>query len=312
MTRDRDALLDRLAREAPPSEVALERLRVRRASKARTARIRAGALGGFVAIAVVAGALFGATRHTTGARTHDGGSNPSVPLVAQPGQYYYSSFEFWDASANSALTHPSYTDTLWIGPDGSGRNVGNGGGLANRDQTFAAGELKFLDLSADPNSAIQQLIDRGSSTGASPNPIATSSPGRSQETTSLLRTLQDLLTVGADVYLTPEQTAAVFDGAQSIEGVTTQEGVADPLGRPATRLGFVIDYGYGAGDRVDWYFDAQTKQFMGQVWVNTGSNQVHSAMLVVTAGIADSTTDPPSSDASYVPTGNTTPDFATG
>jgi hypothetical protein len=172
--------------------------------------------------------------------------------------------------------------------------------------------LKFLDLSADPNSAIQQLIDRGSSTGASPNPIATSSPGRSQETTSLLRTLQDLLTVGADVYLTPEQTAAVFDGAQSIEGVTTQEGVADPLGRPATRLGFVIDYGYGAGDRVDWYFDAQTKQFMGQVWVNTGSNQVHSAMLVVTAGIADSTTDPPSSDASYVPTGNTTPDFATG
>jgi len=237
----------------------------------------------------------------------DGGS---VPLVAQPGQYYYTSTAFWDASANSGLSEPSYTNTLWVGPDGSGHVVSTGS-PANHDTTYAPGELKLLDLTADPNSAIQQLIDRGSATGASPNPIATSSPGRSQDTTSLIRTLQDLLTLSADAYLTPEQTVAIFDGAQSIEGVTTQEGVVDPLGRPATRLSFIIDYNTAAGDRVDWYFDAQTKQFMGQVWVS-GSTQVHSAMLVVTSGIAGSANDVPSPDASYVPTGNPTPDFATG
>jgi hypothetical protein len=305
--RDRNGLLDRMARTAPSDDAAFDKLRMRRAAKARAARIRAGALGGFVAIALVAGALFGLTQRTDPTAPSDGGS---VPLVAQPGQYYYTSFEFWDASASSGLTGPSYTDTLWIGPDGSGHNVSSGG-ASDQDKTYAPGSLSFLDLSADPNSAIQQLIDRGSAAGASPNPIATSSPGRSQETTSLIRTLQDLLTLSADAFLTPEQTVAIFDGARSIEGVTTQEGVVDPLGRPATRLSFIIDYNRAAGDRVDWYFDAQTKQFMGQVWVS-GSTQVHSAMLVVTAGIADSANDQPSPDATYVPAGDPRPDFATG
>ena len=312
MTRDRNGLLDRLAREAPSDNAALERLRMRRAAKARAARIRAGVLGGFVAIAVVAGTLFGATRQTTGAKTHDGGSNPRVPLVAQPGQYYYSSLALWQPDAATGLSNPSYSFQVWIAPDGSGRRVSSGGQGGNQDTTFHPGELKFLDLSANPDSAIQQLIQRGAPDGASPNPIATSSPGRSQETTSLLRTLDDLLTMGADVSLTPEQTSAMFEGAQSIEGVTTDVAVTDPLGRPATRLSFIIDYNYGAADRVDWYFDPQTKQFMGEVWVNLGSNQVDSAMLVLTAGIAGSANEVPSPDATYVPAGSPKPEFATG
>ena len=77
---------------------------------------------------------------------------------------------------------------------------------------------------------LEQLIQRGSEGGASPNPIATTSPGRSQETTSLLRTLQDLLALGSDVFLTPEQTATVFEAASMIDDVTTEAGVSDPLG----------------------------------------------------------------------------------
>ena len=311
MNRNRDPLLDRVAEEVPPRAPALERLEARREAKAGAARLRAGALGLMIAVMVVGGILLWSP---LGSDDSSGtpGSGSSVPLVAAPGEYYYVRLANWSSSESNAPlpAHPDVVE-FWYGPDDSGRAVYEEGGEP-RDERFPPGQMPLVplaDLSTDGATILEQLNQRGSPGGASPNPIATTSPGRSQETTSLLRTLQDLLTMSAQ-FLTPEQVAAVFEGAQGIDGMSTQRGTTDPLGRPATTLSFVIDYNLGAGSRVEWYFEPETGQWMGEAWVDQGTGAATSATLVEMAGIATSLDALPGRDARYVPEGSTTPDFS--
>jgi hypothetical protein len=307
MTRERDALLNRIKEQLPTQSDAFERLVDRRESKARRSRITAGALGVGVTVALISGLVVwspftGDDRATD--RVQPGGS--TVPLVAGSGEYYYLRLVSYDSK--SGLGNPS---SVWIGPDGSGRLLTEDLGEP-RDERFGPGQMpgSFLpELSADPNELLQQLIERGSPGGASPNPIASSSPGRSQEMTSLLRTLQDLLTLGGDAFLTPEQIAGVFEAAQGLNEVTTEPGVSDPLGRPAVRLSFVIDYDIGSESTIQWYFEPTTGQFMGEVWVNGRTEDAEQATLIETAGIAGSVDDRPAPDARYVPEGKAQPTF---
>ena len=307
MTRERDALLTRIKDQLPARPDAFERLVDRRGSKVRRTRITAGALGIGVTVAMISGLVVwspftGADRSTD--RVRPGGS--TVPLVAGSGEYYY--LRIVSYGGESGLGNPA---SVWIGPDGSGRLLADESGTL-KDERFGPGEMpgSFLpELSADPDQLIQQLIERGSPGGASPNPIASSSPGRSQEMTSLLRTLQDLLTLGGDAFLTPEQIAEVFVAAQGINEVTTERSATDPLGRSAVRLSFVIDYDIGSGSAIQWYFEPTTGQFMGEVWVNGRTGDVEQATLIETAGIAGSVDDRPAPGARYVPEGNARPAF---
>ena len=314
MTRvDRDqGLLDRVKARVPPPADALPRIHARRSAKARRARVTAGVVGLALAAAILGTVVTLASTSENGIDVRPANVEPTTPLVASPGQYYYMRIARYIPRTGDGPVGPEpNVAEVWLGPDGSGRVVDDDGGTQG-DERFGPGEFpaQFLpELSTDADTLLQQLIQRGTPGGASPNPIATSSPGRSQETTTLLRTLQDLLTLGADAFLTPEQTAAAFEAAQSLDEVTTETGVTDPLGRAAVRLSFVIDYNYKSGSTVEWYLEPETGQFMGELWVDRASHKVTSAALVEAAGISASVERPPTADALYVPEGGKRPAF---
>ncbi|CAN5803977.1 hypothetical protein BH18ACT17_BH18ACT17_13230 [soil metagenome] len=229
-----------------------------------------------------------------------------MPLVAPPGSYYYVRVSSWGPGDSGVQATPN--SEIWAGADESGRVL-----QGERDERFAPGELPgaFLpDLSTDPAVLLGQLMQRGSENGDSPNPIASTSPGRSQETTSLLRTLQDLLTFGSDVFLTPDQTAAAFEAAATLDDVATETGIEDPFGRAAVRLSWVVDYNIGPGSRVLWYFEPTTGQFMAQLWVNQRTGEIEAASWIEQAGIVSSIEDVPAPEASYVPEGSAEPDLS--
>ena len=311
MTRNRHELLERVKSQVPPPADALERLHERRDMKMRRSRM-AAAIVGLAATAGIVGGLVMWASSTGGNSSVIGPANeaPAVPVLAEPGQYYYVRFAWYDFSDQSAGTR---VGEIWYGPNDSGRRLVDSPLVTEAvDDRFGPGEFpaEFLpDLSTDPSVVLTQLIERGSPGGRSPNPIPTSSPGRTQETTSLLRTLEDLMTLGSDAFLTPDQTAAIFQAAQTIGDVTVTTDVSDPLGRAAVRLSFVIDYDQGAGSTVEWYFDPTTGQFLGEVWVDKGSGAT-SATIIEAAGIAASMDDRPPADALYVPEGTAPATFA--
>jgi len=305
--RDHDPVLDRIGEQLRPVGDPLERVVQRRASKVFRRRVSAGVLGLAVTAALIAGVYaFGVATPGTGAHAvRPAGSG--MPLVAEPGQYYYVRFSSFQTGEYGSVVRGG-GGQLWVGPDRSGRIVQSDPAA---DQRYGAGELplQLLSLSDPPGSAIQQLIERGAPGGASPNAIATTSPGRSPGTTSLLRTLEDLFTFGSDAFLTPTQIRAVFEGAQTIPDITTTGGVTDPLGRAATRLSFVIDYDDGHPAEVDWYFDPSTGQFMGEVWRDQATGAPQAATVIDAAGIAGSLDDAPTVGALYVPQGSDQPGF---
>jgi hypothetical protein len=307
-SHDRD-LLERVKAHVPPPTDAFERLHDRRDAKMRRSRMAAGILG-LAATGAIVAILVMWVSNTPGDSTvlRPGGQDTAAPLVADAGQYYYVRFAWYDFSGDSAA--PTVGE-IWYGPDDTGRRAVEVAGKPTDDR-FGPGEFpaEFLpDLSTDPNVVLTQLIERGSPGGASPNPIPTSSPGRTQETTSLLRTLEDLLTLGSDAFLTPEQTATVFEAAQTIGDVTVTRDVTDPLGRAAVRLSFVIDYNQPSDATVEWYFDSTTGQFLGEVWRDGSSGHALRAMMIESAGIARSMDDRPTADALYVPEGTGHPNF---
>ena len=311
MTREHHPLLERVKQQLPTEPVAFQRLEERRESKARRKRATAGVVGLSVTAVLIGGLVWSTSRTNGGGDEVVTPGDSNVPLVAGAGEYYYVRLVWYSDLDQTPGLDDSAVGKLWIGPDDSGR-VWSPEGEGTEDDRYAAGEFpaQFLpELSDDPDTMLQQLIQRGSEGGASPAVIATTSPGRSQETTSLLRTLQDLLVYGGDVFLTPQQTATVFVAATTIDEVPTEQGATDPLGRPATKLSFVIDYNIGPGSIVEWYFDPETGQFMGELWTNAASGEVQGAALVEMAGIAPSVDDQPEPGAQYVTLGSSEPSF---
>jgi hypothetical protein len=124
----------------------------------------------------------------------------------------------------------------------------------------------------------------------------------------VLRAIQDLVAYGSE-YVTPPQQAALLEAAATIADVRTEEGVVDPLGRPATRLTFVIHYEMDEGSDVQWYVEPTTGQFMGEVWVDRATGQATSASFVAAAGISESRDEVPRTNNLYVPEGVEPPSF---
>lgn len=160
------------------------------------------------------------------------------------------------------------------------------------------------NLSTDPDEFLRQLTERSSPGGASPVPIATTSPGRSQETTSVLRSMSDLL--GFDSVLMPGQIRALFGAAQQVDGVTTQHDVVDPWGRPAVSLSHVINYPPSPGADLVWFFDPDSGQFLGEAWVDEQPGKASWRTVVEMAGITDSDDETPAPGAQFIPQPNDT------
>lgn len=291
MTRSRSDLLDRIDRELPAQPDAYERLRGRRERKAMRRRVAGGLVGVGITAALIGG-LFFSLRTDSGRpdeATQLGWSD--IPLVPGRGEYYYVRFS-WPGNG---------TVQIWLASDGSGRRVWQGGAVPT-DERFTSEESSgwlVPELSSEADEFLQQLTERSGPGGASPVPIATTSPGRSQEATSVLRSMSDLLTF--DSVLMPGQIQALFGAAGQIEGVTTQRDVVDPWGRPALSLTHVIDYPPGPGSDLVWYFDPDTGQFLGEAWVNQRTGKVADGTVVEMAGIVDSDHDEPAPDARFIP-----------
>lgn len=290
MTRSRNDLLDRIDRELPALPDAYERLRGRRERKVMRRRVAGGIVGVSITAALVGGLFFSLR---TGADRSDEATQlgwSDIPLVPGPGEYYYVRFS-WPGNG---------TVQIWLAPDGTGRRVWRDG-AAPMDERFTSEESSgwlVPELSSEPDEFLRQITERSGPGGASPVPIATTSPGRSQETTSVLRSMSDLLTF--DSVLMPGQIQALFGAASQIEGVTTQRDVVDPWGRPALSLTHVIDYPPGPGSDLVWYFDPDTGQFLGEAWVDQ-RGKVSDGTVVEMAGIVGSIHDVPAPEARFMP-----------
>ena len=321
MKREHDPILDRVREQFPPSPDAFERLQRRRETKATRSRVVVGAVGLGVTAALITGLVL--SRSQSGS-VPDGSSNAgsepnAVPLVAGEGQYYYVSivtYEHPSGVVDDGQAHPltpvreGWSTRWWVGLDDSGR-IDSVPGSTPDDGRWAAGEFPgelVPDLSTDPDVLRSQLTERMSAGGASPMPVPTSIPAGSPDPL-LPGSVAGLLELSGPSFLTPEQSRAVFEVMQGLDGVTTEPGLTtDPLGRSAVRLNSSIGSESGLTYEDRWYFEPATGQFMGQVSVDM-SGAVVFAVLVHAAGIADSLDAPPSAAALYVPEGASDPSF---
>ena len=292
MTRSRNDLLDRIERDMPIHPDSFERLRTRRERKMMNRRVAGGVVGVGITLSLVSGIIL-AIRAESG--RVDDVAQPDwaeVPHAPGPGEYYYVRF-LWPGNGEVQL---------WLAADGSGRRLWRGGAgptevLFSSEEGTA--EWLVTDLSNDSDEFLEQLSERSGPGGASPVPIATTSPGRSQEMTSVLRSMSDLLSF--DSALMPGQIQALFGAAQQIDGVTMQVDVVDPWGRPAVSLSHVIDYPPSAASDLVWYFDPDTGQFLGEAWVNHRTGKVNAGTVVEMAGIVDSDHEVPAPNARFMP-----------
>jgi hypothetical protein len=317
MRQDRD-LLERIRRQVPPPDRAFERLTTRRRAKARNARLGTATLALLIAALGIGAAIWS---FRGPAKTHRPSPlDEGTRLVAAPGEYYYTRTLHYfrppevrplgeDGSSSEPLLGP-WVEELWYGPDGSGRattetevprdsSVGRGW-ITEDDTTFGPGEIPIehlSDLPTDPDELLQVLTVRSMPGGASPNPIATSSPGRSQQATSLLRTLQDLF-AGDEQFTPPLVRVAMFEITRRIEDVEAIERATDPVGRPAVVLRWVVQY-EGPPSIVEWYFDPATHQLMASTWTEGGT--LLQASIVTDAGIVASTSDVPGPSERFFP-----------
>ena len=343
--RENSDVLERIRRQVAVPSPAFERLQRRRAERSRNGRIAAGIVAAVVAVAATGGA-FVATSGGRAGRTvaaDRGHSGTSPRLIAGPGEYYYSKVAWYyandpvpaksdrelaldreDGKLDGRWLVGPWTSELWYAGDASGRFVfapyrgADAGGVGFSsfegsravDRSYGPGEIPLDDLasrlSADPVELYDQLLERSAPGGASPNPIATTSPGRTQEDTSLLRSLDDILS-GNEHFSTPELEAALFDVASRIPGVVVEGGVLDPMGRRAVALRWTVQY-EGPPATVTWYWDPWSGQFMGRSWVQDG--RVLQAQVVLSDGIARSTDDAPAPPDEFFPTAQGDPTFA--
>lgn len=290
MTRDRNAVLDRVQRELPVDPDAFRRLEERSDRRAVRRRVAGGVVGVSLTVAIVAGLASVTGSDEIASPIPVATGDPDARLTAATGEYYY-----------VRLSSGGTTNERWYGPDGSGRFTTSIDGAVVDDRSFEPGELTgklYSALPEDPVALIAHLRDRSAPDGPSPISIATPAPSLDPDEAVLLA-MADLLGYGSD-YLVPEQAAAVFRAASTMQGVVLDDGV-DPLGREATTL----SWNFRDEDSVilvRWYFEPTTHQFMGEQRFDSATGGgLLGRQVVEVAGIARSTDDRPSPAARYVP-----------
>jgi hypothetical protein len=271
------------------------RLVARRTRKRRNERLTAG----FVALVVV-GAAIGVTAaalHSTSRHRRTTGSGSSAPAL-QPGQYLYrqETIQPGPDDPNGVVIQ------TWWATDDSGRvtdvcpdpcNYGVDAG------TFGPGKFPgdsdVSGLSTDPDVLFDQMIQRTSPSGSSPEPAFSPGPELASGVTagSLRVAVQELL---MDPNGSPDLRAALFEVAQRIPGMEVTEGTTDPSGRPATKLSFELPRLPGEpGGTWELYFDQASGQMMAERFV-AAPGAASPGGMVFNEGIVDSIDVVPTGD----------------
>jgi hypothetical protein len=154
-------------------------------------------------------------------------------------------------------------------------------------------ETNLSELSTDPSVLLNQLQDRTSPAGASPEPQVTIGPEIDPQTSSLWRSIADLVEMGN---ATPSLRAAIFEVASGLPGVDERTGVEDPVGRPAVTLSVHLGSGYCEGDDT-LYFDPDTHLLLA----SDGDLGCAPSVIVLEGGIVDSRSGVVSKGEGFIP-----------
>jgi hypothetical protein len=243
-----------------------------------------------IGLAGVAGIVL-AFGGSEGAEVGFPGANLSLPS----GSYYYERVDRYNMVPYPGTPDvETATEQLWLTADGAGRFVADGkilnyyepfpGGGEHQDVSFEVGgsPWDWVDLPDEPDAMRQALLSRGAPSGSSPAP-PTPSPRILADEWRIIRAAQDLLAREA-LYLAPPQRRALFVVLREMPIFDVTTDAIDPLGRSATELTTVV-----AGDRLRWFFDQGTGQWLARVLEDGGSGEVLTAELVVRQGVVGST-----------------------
>lgn len=326
--------LERAGRHAPPLEDdPYDRLRTRRERQARRGRVAAGTVSLAVAVVAIAGLWTAFRPHNTEPPPSQAASGPTADLSVGPNQYVYQKVTAYSyGPEGDGPNWPLFVERdvarSWYRRDDSGRSATDGTlsyfteadrqadqGLHDTpvptEQTYGPGAYPqdtgdLSSLSTDPAVLLQQLRDRSSQTGSSPEPPISPGPGQGADTGMLWGAIQTLIDAPAT---TPTQRAALFEVASQLQGVQVTQTATDPVGRPATLLSTIN----GEGVESEWWFDPSSEQLLAQRYtVRTDSmtypnGTVFTINVVASAGVADSTDDGGSLEKSFVPSPITDP-----
>jgi hypothetical protein len=224
------------------------------------------------------------------------GDSPTRPLVLEDGEFWYEKVTWISIEEGAAIrdeagvapgdSHAAWE--TWWRSDGSGRiRVLNEARSYGEPQTgvFASGEFPIESdvsgLSTDPDHLQRQLVERSSSTGASPQPAGTPDSGTG-ETYRLWRAVERLLEFPN---ATPQLRAALFVVARRLVGVEVLPDEIDPGGRDAIGLRLGIDR-----TRTTLFFDPSTFQVMSSERRSPFGSTYY---WIREAGIVDSTDEQP-------------------
>jgi hypothetical protein len=283
------------SRLVAPPERAFERLQHRRDRRARNRRVASMGVGLGLTVAVAGGLLIALSELGSSDRVRFGGSGlPDGRLVLEEGEYFYERTLIVIPEGIEGMQSGTAEIETWWGFDGSGRELGSSDTSSfspRESDTWDSGQgpldLGLAELSTDPETLEEQLSERSTPGGASPQPKVTPGVGMSQESGQLWRAIEALLEMPNAI---PELRVALFRVASGIEGVEVRQDVRDFVGRPAVALRITTPQA-GA---TDLFFDPETLQPMG-------GDLGHGQRIVVEAGIVGSRAETPDPGERFFP-----------
>lgn len=298
----------RFAFDPPPD--AFERLVRRRERHRIRQRVAAGVVALLVALAGIGGALWALGRGTEG-DLPERRPAAGLDLTAGPGQYYYERTVTFELAPTS--DDPSFRfvrregSEIWWARDGSGRSrslllgidffrpedreryleeVGPIDIGKAKEETWEPGsyphENDVSSLSLDPDDLYGQLVDRSAPGGASPQPRVTPGPGQDPSTGGVWRAINALFADDRSA----RWEAALVGVAMRLPSAVIEEGILDPVGRPAIALRITTE-------RIEhtWYLEPDSLQLLARIERPEFLGTPWFVSIKVADGIVESTED---------------------
>ncbi len=168
--------------------------------------------------------------------------------------------------------------------------------LPAEDRSFGAGEFDppdytFPGWSRDPATLARQLEDAASPGASSPVPAVSPGSGQNSSTGGQVRILREMIPLAA-----PDLQQALFEAAQSIQGMEFVQEASDPAGRDALALRITTE-----GVERAWFFDPTTHLLLGGTVTSPETGFAWETWYVSELAIVSSPNTRPSGSDNMVP-----------